>query len=198
MTAETGATDGDAAKFAFNKISSGFEGEAAAAAPAAEAVEAAPAGGEAEAASDAIQAADTAGLTEDEKKDKVLDELRRAAARAKRFGGDASDIEKLISRAERFGVDAIRSSSGAGLGSLDKPLAENSERPPSTRGRGGMRGGGMRGGGMRGRHMGVYKNPRYGRTYAVPNFEKNMGPPENRSEEDKAKLLEREKRFKSK
>ncbi|KAK9387369.1 hypothetical protein V1515DRAFT_586500 [Lipomyces mesembrius] len=72
--------------------------------------------------------------TPEQRSARLIQDLKKASARAKRFGTDATEIDKLILRAEKFGTDAVTVKNA--IAALDKPLVESNP----TRGARGARG----------------------------------------------------------
>ncbi|KAK9359232.1 hypothetical protein V1504DRAFT_441462 [Lipomyces starkeyi] len=106
--------------------------------------------------------------TPEQRSARLIQDLKKASARAKRFGTDATEIDKLILRADKFGTDAVTVKNT--IAALDKPLVE---RNPTR--------------GARGRR---------GRPGRVP-YERRDSAKEI-ADDDKEKLKKRQERFASK
>ncbi|KAK9356407.1 hypothetical protein V1505DRAFT_89393 [Lipomyces doorenjongii] len=74
----------------------------------------------------------TTSETPEQRSARLIQDLKKASARAKRFGTDATEIDKLILRAEKFGADAVTVKNT--IAALDKPLVEPNPTP-GARGR---------------------------------------------------------------
>ncbi|KAK9374253.1 uncharacterized protein V1513DRAFT_446494 [Lipomyces chichibuensis] len=107
--------------------------------------------------------------TPEQRSARLIQDLKRVSARAKRFGTDATEIDKLILRAEKFGTDPVTVKNT--IAALDKPLVE---RNNTTRGARGQR----------------------GAPYERPNNVKETAPVV--PDEEKEKMKKRQARFASK
>ncbi|KAK9245130.1 hypothetical protein V1506DRAFT_554154 [Lipomyces tetrasporus] len=109
--------------------------------------------------------------TPEQRSARLIQDLKKASARAKRFGTDAAEVDKLILRAEKFGTDAVTVKNA--IAALDKPLVDDrTTRAPR--------------GSRRGRPTGPYE-----RTTSAKDV-----PPINADE--KEKLRKRQERFATK
>ncbi|KAK9467979.1 hypothetical protein V1512DRAFT_246727 [Lipomyces arxii] len=112
-------------KFEYKSISSSFEPPAAAVAPEVIPAAAKPAAEPApveKPVSEISKPAPEVAETAEQKSERIIGELKKSAARIKRFGGDTTEIDKIIARAEKFGPD--ENAVATVLKGLDKPLVE--------------------------------------------------------------------------
>ncbi|KAK9324899.1 hypothetical protein V1517DRAFT_351014 [Lipomyces orientalis] len=75
----------------------------------------------------------TTAETPEQRSARLVQDLKKASARAKRFGTDATEVDKLILRAEKFGTDAVTVRNA--IAALDKPLVDTRPPRPTRRGR---------------------------------------------------------------
>ncbi|KAK9455812.1 hypothetical protein V1511DRAFT_498771 [Dipodascopsis uninucleata] len=134
MSSGLQSEQGDSSKFEFTKVSSTFGDAGVVESNQSESLPASDAEAQRTSAAPA-ESIPTNKETDEERKERLLGDLKKASARAKRFGQDSTEIDKLIERAEKFGADVLLNNST--VEKLDKPLAEKKRIPShSTRFRG--------------------------------------------------------------